>query len=52
MAAGSLRSSLADEVFQLANSFARLGNAKQLEGYLHAVIAGVAAEHARIRGTG
>jgi DNA-binding transcriptional regulator YbjK len=37
-------------LFQLANGLARLENAKQLEGYLHAVIAGVAAEHTRIRG--
>jgi hypothetical protein len=36
-------------LFQLANGLARLESAKQLEGYLHAVIAGVAAEHARIR---
>jgi len=39
-------------LFRLANGLARLENAKQLEGYLHAVIAGVAAEHARIRGAG
>jgi hypothetical protein len=39
-------------LFRLANGLARLKNAKQLEGYLHAVIAGVAAEHARIRGAG
>lgn len=39
-------------LFQLANGLARLENAKQLEGYLHAVIAGVAAKHARIRGAG
>lgn len=38
-------------LFQLANGLARLESAKQLEGYLHAVIAGVAAEHARIRDT-
>lgn len=38
-------------LFRLANGLARLENAKQLEGYLHAVIAGVAAEHDRIRGT-
>jgi DNA-binding transcriptional regulator YbjK len=36
-------------LFQLANGLTRLENAKQLEGYLHAVIAGVAAEHPRIR---
>jgi DNA-binding transcriptional regulator YbjK len=36
-------------LFQLANGLGRLENAKQLEGYLHAVIAGVAAEHPRIR---
>src|SRR3984957_1228674 len=39
-------------LFRLANGLARLENAKQLEGYLHAVIAGGAAEHARIRGAG
>jgi DNA-binding transcriptional regulator YbjK len=39
-------------LFQLANGLARLENAKQLEGYLHAVIAGVAAEHHRIRRAG
>lgn len=39
-------------LFRLANGLARLENAEQLEGYLHAVIAGVAAEHARIRGAG
>src|ERR1700739_3833154 len=38
-------------LFQLANGLARLEDAKQLEGYLHAVIAGVAAAHPRIRGT-
>ncbi len=37
-------------LFRLANGLARLENAKQLEGYLHAVIAGVATEHDRIRG--
>ena len=37
-------------LFRLANGLARLENAKQLEGYLHAAIAGVAAEHDRIRG--
>ena len=37
-------------LFRLANGQARLDNPKQLEGYLHAVITGVAAEHARIRG--
>jgi hypothetical protein len=36
-------------LFRLANGLARLENAKKLEGYLHAVIAGVAAEHARIK---
>jgi hypothetical protein len=36
-------------LFQLANGLARLENAKKLEGYHHAVIAGVAAEHARIK---
>jgi hypothetical protein len=39
-------------LFQLANGLARRDNAKQLEGYLHAVIAGVAAEHPRIRRAG
>ena len=39
-------------LFQLANGLARLENAKQLEGYLQAVIAGVAAEHPRIRRAG
>jgi DNA-binding transcriptional regulator YbjK len=39
-------------LFRLANGLARLEDAKQLEGYLRAVIAGVAAEHARIWGTG
>jgi DNA-binding transcriptional regulator YbjK len=39
-------------LFRLANGLARLESAKQLEGYLHAVIAGVAAEHTRIRGAG
>jgi DNA-binding transcriptional regulator YbjK len=39
-------------LFQLANGLARLKNAKQLEGHLHAVISGVAAEHARIRSAG
>jgi DNA-binding transcriptional regulator YbjK len=37
-------------LFRLANGLARLEDAKQLEGYLHAVIVGVAAEHARIQG--
>ena len=36
-------------LFRLANGLARLENAKKLEGYLHAVIKGVAAEHARIK---
>jgi DNA-binding transcriptional regulator YbjK len=36
-------------LFRLANGLARLDSAKTLEGYLHAVIAGVATEHARIR---
>jgi DNA-binding transcriptional regulator YbjK len=39
-------------LFQLANGLARLDNAEQLEGYLHAVIAGVAAEHPRLRRAG
>ena len=38
-------------LFRLANGASGMANAKQLEGYLHAVIAGVAAEHGRIRGT-
>jgi hypothetical protein len=38
-------------LFRLANGLGRLENAKKLEGYLHAVIAGVAAEHARIKNT-
>jgi DNA-binding transcriptional regulator YbjK len=37
-------------LFRLANGLARLESAEKLEGYLHAVIAGVAAEHARIQG--
>jgi DNA-binding transcriptional regulator YbjK len=37
-------------LFRLANGQARLESARKLEGYLHAVIAGVAAEHARIKG--
>jgi DNA-binding transcriptional regulator YbjK len=36
-------------LFRLANGLARLESAERLEGYLHAVIAGVAAEHARIK---
>ncbi|HET6737136.1 TetR/AcrR family transcriptional regulator [Mycobacterium sp.] len=36
-------------LFRLSNGLARLENPKKLEGYLHAVIAGVAAEHARIK---
>ncbi|GFG75169.1 TetR/AcrR family transcriptional regulator [Mycobacterium botniense] len=39
-------------LFRLANGLARLDDAKQLEGYLHAVITGVAAEHTRIRAAG
>lgn len=39
-------------LFRLANGMAGLQTAEQLEGYLHAVIAGVATEHARIRGAG
>jgi DNA-binding transcriptional regulator YbjK len=39
-------------LFRLANGLARLESAEKLEGYLHAVIAGVAAEHARIQGAG
>ena len=37
-------------VTRCAASTSRLASAKQLEGYLHALIAGVAADHARIRG--
>jgi AcrR family transcriptional regulator len=37
-------------LFRLANGTPGMANAEQLEGYLHAVIAGVAAEHDRIRG--
>ncbi len=36
-------------LFQLANGLARVEEARQLEGHLHAVIAGVAAEHARMK---
>jgi hypothetical protein len=36
-------------LFRLANGLAGSETAKQLEGYLYAVIAGVAAEHPRIR---
>jgi DNA-binding transcriptional regulator YbjK len=36
-------------LFRLANGLGRLENAKKLEGYLHAVIVGVATEHARIK---
>jgi DNA-binding transcriptional regulator YbjK len=36
-------------LFRLANDLGRLENAKKLEGYLHAVIAGVAAERDRIK---
>jgi len=36
-------------LFRLANGVAELQSAKQLESYLYAVIAGVAAEHPRIR---
>ena len=39
-------------LFRLANGLARLESAEKLDGYLHAVIAGVAAEHARIKGAG
>jgi DNA-binding transcriptional regulator YbjK len=39
-------------LFRLANGLARLDSAEKLEGYLHAVIAGVAVEHARIKGAG
>jgi hypothetical protein len=34
-------------LFRLAYGLVRLDSAKSLEGYLHAVIAGVAAEHVR-----
>jgi DNA-binding transcriptional regulator YbjK len=43
---------LAGFLFRLANGVPGLENAKQLKGHLHAVIAGVAAEHGRIRGAG
>lgn len=43
---------LAGFLFRLSNGHAGLQNAQQLESYLHAMIAGVAAEHARIRGAG
>ena len=36
-------------LFRLAYGLVRLESADKLEGYLHAVIAGVAAEHARIK---
>jgi DNA-binding transcriptional regulator YbjK len=36
-------------LFQLAYGLVRVESADKLEGYLHAVIAGVAAEHARIK---
>jgi DNA-binding transcriptional regulator YbjK len=36
-------------LFRLANGVAGLDSAGELEGYLHAVIAGVAAEHAKSR---
>jgi DNA-binding transcriptional regulator YbjK len=39
-------------LFRLANGLARLESVEKLEGYLHAVIAGVAAEHARIKSAG
>jgi DNA-binding transcriptional regulator YbjK len=39
-------------LFRLANGLPGPGTAKQLEGYLYAVISGVAAEHARIRTVG
>ena len=38
-------------LFRLANGASGMANAKQLEGYLHAVIAGVAAEHRSDPGT-
>jgi DNA-binding transcriptional regulator YbjK len=38
-------------LFRLANGIPGLHSARQLEGYLHAVIAGVAAEHARVKDT-
>ena len=51
--AGERRRDLCDAAIELlANGLARLEKAKQLEGYLHAVIAGVAAEHPRIRRAG
>jgi hypothetical protein len=36
-------------LFQLANGLARVEEARQLEGHLHAAIAGVAAEHAQMK---
>ena len=39
-------------LFRLANGLPGPKTAKQLEGYLYAVISGVAAEHARIRAAG
>jgi hypothetical protein len=41
---------LAGFLFRLAYGLERLDSAKRLESYLHAVIAGVAAEHSRIAG--
>ncbi|MGB8791148.1 MAG: TetR family transcriptional regulator [Mycobacterium sp.] len=38
-------------LFRLANGIAGVRNARELEGYLHAVIAGVAAEHSRAADT-
>ena len=43
---------LAGFLFRLSNGLAGLQTAQQLESYLHAMITGVAAEHARIRGAG
>jgi len=39
-------------LFRLANGIAGSHSARELERYLHAVIAGVAAEHAAARNTG
>jgi hypothetical protein len=38
-------------LFRLANGIAGVDSARELEGYLHAVVAGVAAEHRRGSGS-
>jgi hypothetical protein len=38
-------------LFRLANGIAGVHSAGELEGYLHAVVAGVAAEHGRGSGS-